>query len=274
MNGVTSIKDGQIEAGPELQWDKTSSGKSFILRPTVRVPLTNKNENVVQIDRFSSTWRGILAVQYTVDKTAASGKILRHSFGFQGEYGFTKFKYYPTANKNNEVKDSESSQAYELKYIGLMSKGVANAKQFSPQLRLRYTKEWKAADEVGVVNPPNGNGVITTTNMIIDKPSLTPVFSPAFSLQYYSGHGSFSYSPSIYFDFSGNKGQSDPFNNIARLRLEAWVFYYPIIAANANVKIGLTPFVSIRTKGTDKFNSTEYGGQVTLKFGTTFLQFL
>jgi hypothetical protein len=273
INGTTSIKDGQIEAGPELNWEKVENGNTFVLRPTVRMPLTTKSDNVLQLDRFSSTWRGILAIQYTKDKTAETGSIARHSIGAQFEYGSSEFKYYPTGLKTNELKNTESSYAFELKYIGFFTKGATEAKQFSPQFRLRYSYDWKAANEVGVVNPPNSNGVVSTTNLTIDAPSVKPTFSPAFSLQIYSGKGSFSYSPTVYYDFTGKKGSNNPFDNLNRLRLESWVFFYPLVKDNPNVKIGVTPFMSIRTAGTDDFNKVEYGGMITVKFGTTFLQF-
>lgn len=273
INGTTSIKDGQIEAGPELNWEKVEKGKTFVLRPTVRMPLTAKSDNVLQIDRFSSTWRGILAIQYTKDNTGESGNIARHSFGGQFEFGSSEFKYYPTGTKTNELKNTESSYAFELKYIGFFTKGKSEAKQFSPQFRVRYSYDWKAANEVGVVNPPNSNGVVATTNLTIDAPSVKPTFSPAFSLQIYPGKGSFSYSPTVYYDFTGKKGSNNPFDNLNRLRIESWVFFYPLVKDNPNVKIGVTPFVSIRTAGTDDFNKVEYGGMITVKFGTTFLQF-
>lgn len=273
INGTTSIKDGQIEAGPEFNWEKVEKGNTFLLRPTVRMPLTTKSDNVLQLDRFSSTWRGILAIQYTKDKTAETGSIARHSIGAQFEYSSSEFKYYPTGLKTNELTNTESSYAFELKYIGFFTKGAIEAKQFSPQFRLRYSYDWKAANEVGVVNPPNSNGVISTTNLTIDAPSVKPTFSPAFSLQIYSGKGSFSYSPTVYYDFTGKKGTNNPFDNLNRLRLESWVFFYPLVKDNPNVKIGVSPFMSIRTAGTDDFNKIEYGGMITVKFGTTFLQF-
>jgi len=52
------------------------------------------------------------------------------------------------------------------------------------------------------------------------------------------------------------------------------MFFYPLIQGNPNVKMGLSPFLSIRTAGTDSYDTIEYGGLITLKFGTTFLQFL
>ncbi|MES3016795.1 MAG: hypothetical protein V4721_03405 [Bacteroidota bacterium] len=286
LNATTSIKDGIIEAGPEFNWNKIDSieigdgvkiarkGDVFTLRPTLRLPLTSKPDNLLQIDRFSPTWRGILALQYTIDNTEESGKISRRSITGQFEYGSTDFKYYPTGTKSNKLKTNESSYALELKYIGFHTEGKADSKQVSPQIRLRYSYDWKAATEVGVVNPINSNGVTTTSNLVIDAPSVKPGLSPAFSLQIYPGKGGVSYSPTVYYDFTGNKGTNNPFNNLSRLRLESWVFFYPLIKENSNVKIGASPFFSVRTAGSDDFNKVEYGGMITVKFGTTFLQFL
>ncbi len=267
---TTSIKEGKIEAGPELTWEKVETGKMFFIRPSIRVPLTSKADNVLQIDRFSSTWRGILAVQYTKGNAAETGNLSRHSITGQFEYGSSEFKYYPMGTKTNEFRTTESSYAFELKYIGFFTKGENEANQFSPQFRLRYAHDWRAANEVGVVNPPNSNGVVTTTNLTIDAPNVRPIFSPAFSLQIYPGQGSFSYSPTIYYDFVGN---DNPFDNLNRLRVESWIFFYPLVNGNPNVKIGASPFLSIRTAGTDGFNKVEYGGMITVKFGTTFLHF-
>ncbi len=284
VNGMTSIKEGNIEVGPEFIWNSIDSvdiggvkiakiGDSFTLRPSIRLPLTNKTENVLQIDRFTSTWKGILAVQYTFDNTAASGSISRHSINTQFEYGSAIYKYYPTANKTYEEKPTKDSYSFELKYIGFFSKGAVNAFQYSPQFRVRYSYDWKSANEVGIVNPINSNGITTTSNLIIGAPNSKSTFSPAFSLQIYSGKGNFSYAPTIYYDMNGKKDTNSPFNNINRLRFENWVFFYPSMDNAKNIKIGITPFVSIRTLGNDDFNKIEYGGMISIKFGTSFLQF-
>lgn len=280
----TSIKDAQLEVGPEFIFKEDSvdvggskvskdGGNSFMIRPTFRIPLTNKDNNVVQIDRFTSTWRGILALQYTLYKVGDKGLMHTHSFAGQFEYGYADYKYYPTGKKSEESKLGENSFGGEFKYIGFFTQGKLGTKQFSPQIRLRYSYDWKAGKEVGVVNPPNSNGVTTTTNMIVDEPSIQPTFSPALTFQFYPGKGGFSYAPTVYYDITGSKGQSNPFNSLNRLRLEFWTFYYPLVKDNANVKIGLSPFLSIRTKGTDDFNKVEYGGMITIRFNSTFLHF-
>jgi hypothetical protein len=278
INVATSVKDGQLEAGPEFNLKKTAAGREFVIRPTFRMPLTSKSENVLQIDRFSSDFRGILAIQGLKDKTKESGNIKRLTTTGQIEYGSSVFKFYPTGTKANELKIKESSYAFELKHIRSSTKGMNGGKQSSLQFRLRYSYDWKAANEVGVVNLPNINGVIATTNLVIDPPSVKPTFSPAFSWQIYPGKGNFSYSPTVYYDFTGKRGEDNLFDNLNRVRIESWVFYYPIIPDNPNVKItnikiGITPFFSIRTTGTDDFNTFEYGVVIRIKFDTTFFQF-
>ena len=269
---TTSIKDGQIEVGPELNWENTEKQSTLKLRPTIRLPLTDKSDNVLQIDRFSSTWRGVLAAEYTKRNAPDNGYISIHAFTGQFEYGWSDYTYYPLGNKSNEQTNNEGSYAFEVKYVGFFTEGKEFAKQISPQFRLRYAHEWNSASEVGVVNPANSDNVVTTSNLILEPPKVYSTLSPAFSLQMYSGKSSFSYSPTIYYDIKGKEGTSNPFGNVNRLRLETWIFFYPLV--KGNVKIGASPFLSLRTAGIDDFNKAEYGGMIAIKFGTTFLQFL
>lgn len=274
INGTTSIEDGLIEIGPEFKWDNATEGKSYIARPYFRLPLTDKENNLLKIDRFTSTWRGILALSYTLDKTAETGPIVRHEFIGQVEVGTSQFKYYLTGDKEDESTLSETSYGVELKYVGYRTEGSTGASQWSPQFRVRYSYDWESSDKVGVVLPANSNGVVATTDLVVEPPKVKPIFSPAFSLQIYPGTGNFSYSPSVYYDFTGEAGESNPFDGVQRLRMESWIFYYPTVEGTSNVKIGLSPFLSLRTGGSDDFNKVEYGGMITIRFGSTFLQFL
>jgi len=269
LNGITSIEEGLIEAGPEFHINE------FSLKPYMRLALTDKENNVLQIDRSTSKWTGVLEINYTKDCTKDIGAIRRWTIGAQGEYGSEKFKYYPTGKKAEEDTEKKTSYSVEIKSIWFRHKGVSGDSnwQWSPQIRLRYTKEWESADEIGVVNPTNNNGITTVTDLVIEPPSVTPSFSPAIALNFYTGKGNFSYTPTIYYDSKGEDNSSNPFQNVQRIRFEAWIFYYPVIHDTPNVKIGISPFLSLRTKGSDDFNKIEIGGQVTVKFKTTFLKF-
>jgi len=286
MDGLTSIKDGNLEAGAVFKWrlnktvliagipNKTPDNKLIRLKTTMRLPLTNKSQNIVQVDRFTSTWKLITALQYTLDNSKSVGRIEKNSFSLQGEFGFDDFEYHPTGITADGIKENKSSYSAELKYVGIYSTAGAGKYQWSPQFRIRYSYDWKGADAVNVINLPDENGVTTITNMVITAPSAKAMFSPAFSLQIYPGAGNFSYSPTVYYDFTGKANESSPFNNLSRMRIECWLFYYPVNADKANLKIGISPFVSIRTMGIDNLNRCEFGGMLTVKFDTTFLQFL
>jgi len=270
LKALTNIKDGYFEGGIEFH----NSSKNFSILPYVRLPLTNKQENLIVIDRFTNTWRGVVAFQWENDLTTLTSNTKVHRFGGQIEWGRAKYKYYPTGTKSNEVASSKSSVAGEILYSYYSALRVhVPGRQKNVQLRLRYANETKPSNEVGVVMPPNTFGVVTTSNMVISPPSKTPSFSPAFAFQKYRGTGNVSYTHALYYDMQGIKDQNGPFNNLHRMRYEFWVFYYPIIPNSPNVKLGIGPFISLRTKGTDQLNRLEYGGQATVKIGRLFQSF-
>jgi hypothetical protein len=268
FSAITDIKEGQIDFGIELK-SEDAIQNFFLVRPIIKMPLPAKSENQSQLDHFASTWKGSLAFQYErTNKITFDSPIKKHIIGGQFEFGSAEFKYYPRGTKDSEKKIRNNSYAFELKYIGFYKKDTNETGSFfSPQFRIRYSHDWTEGNKVGVVNPPNNNGVITITNVILDAPTTQPTFSPAFSLQIYPGKYNLSYSPTLYYNFTGN---NNPFDNLQRLRLECWIFYYRLAS---NLKIGITPFASIRTAGSDHFNTVEYGGMIAFKFNTSFMQF-
>jgi hypothetical protein len=269
-NGTFTGKEGYVEAGPEISWKQSIWGQSILLRPAVRFPTTEANENTVQVDRYSPTWRGILAFEYGVLNNVECMKKQGFSLGLQAEYGLSKFTYYPTGNKGNPSSQSMSSFALELRFISFFSSKQINSRQLSPQFRIRYSKNATPSDITGIVNPVN-NGLTTTTNMIIDKPYSTSVVSPAITVQFFPGSGYFSYSPALFYDYFTISG-SNASSSFGRLRLELGIFCAPQVKIN-NFKIGLIPFLSFRTNGTDNNDPVIIGGQISVRFGTSFLQF-
>jgi hypothetical protein len=256
-----------VEAGLEFKNNFDNSFKFY-----TRLPLTDKKNNLAQIDRYSNTWKIVSEYNYIKDFTFETGAIKRLMITMQGEYGYSKYKYYPTAIESEELSEWNSSYSGEIKFIWYKADN-AKSSQFSPQFRIRYSYNWNSADEVGILNSQNANGIFTVTNMVIDKPYAKSVLSPAFVLQYYPGVGAFSYGPTIYYDLQGKTNNNNPFNNLERLRLEFWVFYYPKVEGTPNFKIGVSPFLNVRTKGTDKLNKIEYGGIFTIKYNTNLLKF-
>jgi hypothetical protein len=271
VNGTFAGKEGYLESGPEISWKQSIWGQSIIIRPAIRFPITEANENTLQIDRYAPTWRGVLSFEYGVISNVECLKKNGYSFNLQGEFGTSGFKYFPAGNINNSIKESLTSFALEFKFIYFFASKNLNSRQFSPQFRIRYSDNATPADAAGIVNPSNISGLSTTTDLVIDKPYKVSVISPAVTVQYYSGTGFVSLSPALFYDYYSFSG-INALGNSGRLRLEFGVFYYPQIKIS-NFKIGLIPYISIRTNGTDNFDPVIYGGQISIRFGTSFLQF-
>jgi hypothetical protein len=274
LNATTSIEEGQIEFGPEIECNR------FSARLTARMPLTDKDKNILQVDRYTSTGRGILLLQWKFEDVPESSPVQVHAISVQFETARTKYEYYPTGDKDVEKHQTRNSYALEGKYQHYWMQGIPNGKQALLLGRVRYSSDWKAADEVGVVST-RPDGLSTTSSMVVDAPTQKPVLSPAVALAYYPGSDNLLfYVPAIYYDFVGTGKRDDdtygslsPLGKYQRLRLEAWVFYAPIVLGSTGLKIGIAPFWSVRTTGSDNLRKNETGMMLTVKIGSTFQQF-
>ncbi len=267
LNGVFSITDGFFEFGPELILKKAK------IRPLFKIPLTNKQKSILQIDQYTSDWRIVLAAEIEKSVTKETGPSKEFRFGIQAEWGTKDFKYFANGNANDERSEEQHSFAVELKGMSFYGKEGAGGQQLAPNLKIRYSRDWKEADKVGIVIPSNDDGPAVVKDMIIAPPSTYPRLSLAFALPYYPGkEKSIIYAPALYYDFIGELNKYSPFKGSARLRIEGWLFYYFDINSK-NVRIGVAPFLSIRTQGEDALEKIEYGIMFQLKFEPSFVKF-
>lgn len=265
-NGLTNIKDGFFEIGTIFH------GKNMEIKPYIRIPISDEEKAIAQIDRYSNTFKGIFSFSYILDKTEASGPMKRLYMSGTFEYGTKEYKFYPDSIAANEKKSNHNSFAGEFKIGYYSTKGEKSAQQIALEFRLRYSKEYNNSDEVGIVTN-NSNGISTVKELIVAEPTVIPTLSPAVSFNYYPGEGNFSYTPALYYNFSGKPGESNPFNGHSRLRIETWVFYYPVVSDKIGIKIGISPFISARTMGHDSLNKIEYGGMLQLLIYRNMLHF-
>jgi len=269
-NGILSSKEMFVELGPEFNWFLAIRGKTFFIRPTLRIPVSSTNQTSMQVDRFSPKWRFVFATQYGQLNGYQCSFVDGYSFGLQLEYGFNDFTYYQNAQATKSDNAYYSSYAAEIKLIKFFSLKEYKASQHSLQFRLRYANTVLGNDEIGIVNPVDAFGVQTTTNKVIGKPFVTTVISPAFAYLIYSGKGNFVHAPVVYYDLYSKTDSLS--GSSGRARIEYNLFFYPLIH-ESNMKIGISPFVSIRTNGNDRFDKFEFGGQISFRFGTAFMQF-
>ena len=273
---TSAVKETVTEVGPQYK-----KGKG-LFRLYSRLPLTDKTNSISQIDRSTDSWRIIGSGSHrwaSSDTTTMRGDWL----SVQAEFGRYQFEYYPTGVKSSATKkkDSHSSFALEAKTYFYRASD-ASKWQTCLQARLRFARDYKAADEVGVIQPANSNGVVTVDNFIIAGPSVRPVLSPAVAFNFAHDKLPVSYTPVIYYDLKGYKGATSPFDlqaatdvekqGVQRLRLEFWVFGYPT-SGPANIAIGASPYFSVRTAGKDDDERVMLGGQLTIRASNPFLFF-
>jgi hypothetical protein len=264
--GMTNIKNGFFELGPIFYNSKME------IKPFLRIPITDKDRAITQVDMNSNTFKGVISYSYIKDFTNDTGTMSRLYLTGQLEWGTKQFKYFPDSTSASEIKTNENSYSGEFKIGFYKTEGKSFAKQLAPEFRIRYSRELKSSDEIGIVMN-NANGISTVQNLVTSKPKAKPMLSPAISINYYPGNGQFSYTPVIYYNLIGKEGENSPFSGYSRLRLESWVFYYPVTTGNTGIKIGLSPFVSVRTTGEDSLNKFEYGGMFQLTVSTNMLHF-
>ncbi|MGD2092526.1 MAG: hypothetical protein PVH61_40545 [Candidatus Aminicenantes bacterium] len=267
LDGITSIKDGYLELGPEFKKG------SLIIRPLLRLSLIDKGNSIVQLDQEISSWISMIAVELDLDRAKESGPIAHFRLGLQMEWGRSKFSYFPGGNIENRERVWKESLAFELKGMWYSTMGKPYAVQWAPQCRIRYSRIWEKSNEIGVVFPSRNGGPGTVTNLVLEPPRTWPILSAALALPYYPGKGQLSYSPAIYFNFIGDQNGHNPFGNAGRLRIETWIFYYPSITAQPNVRIGVAPFLILQTHGENRFDQWSYGVVMQIKIGTNFLHF-
>ena len=264
--GVASAENGFIELGPLFYNSKME------LIPTIKIPITDKNGALAQIDRNTEQIKIGLAYTYIRDVTKESGPIRRLNVNARLDWGTNKFTFYPDSIETSKAELRKGSFSCLFKIGWYLTKGEINAKQFAPEIRLKYSHNYESAEEIGIVLN-SGNSISTVKNLITASPEVNPLLSPAIALSFYPGEGDFSYTPALYFNMIGKEGGNNPFDKSSRARMEFWFFYYPKISKTANVKLGISPFISLRVKGSDSLNSFEYGGLIQLAVDTNMLRF-
>jgi hypothetical protein len=162
----------------------------------------------------------------------------------------------------------------EVKFTKEMLRAAHCAWQIAPQFKLWFSRDWTAADKVGVVGTDTLTGLTLSRNMIVAAPSVRPRLIPSLAFPIYPGSGDFAWAPVASMDLKGAKGDKFAFGDVGRLKLEAWTYYFPTAPAAVNVRFGIAPFASYRAFGTDDFRRWEYGGIVQLWVGSTFFEVL
>ncbi|HEU4726673.1 MAG TPA: hypothetical protein VFT22_02255 [Kofleriaceae bacterium] len=285
---TAAVKSSQIEAGVDfkannIRTDIPGPGEgpppqpatSWQVRLFGRVPVTGDDDStVVQLDRFTSKVKvgARLAREWDAEAAPVADQtwLVTHWVSLASDFGWGRFEYFPTGDETMPIRPAHSSVSTELEYRNYRAKKGAGS-QLAPQLRLRYVRDWKASDKVGVVIPGTPPAPSTTKDMIVEAPTVAPELSLRFALPYTAG-SELGYAPGITYTLKGEQGEFAPGGKVGRIRAE-WYFYWFPAGLKGGGRVGVAPFVDFRTHGSDTLNRLEYGGIVDVRFETTLLEY-
>lgn len=272
LKAVGAIGDGNIEVGPQYTFGELAEGTQTTTKLALRMKLTDKDNNLLQVDRNTTDWSLVGETTRLWDKTAETGPCTQGGWSLQYELGQTSFTYYPKAVEADETTESKTSFAVELKWFHWRTQCGQGKWQWNPQFRIRYSVGFEAADEVGVVRPIDSAATYTLVeNMIIDAPVGATALEPAIACNLYPGKGSFSFTPAAY--YSAKWAEDEDFSKrVEQTRFEFWTFFYPNDKEQTNSRFGVAPFLAVPMKGNTDMES-QFGALFTIQFKTSFLKF-
>lgn len=282
---LSSVKQTQLEAGLDLKWNNIphdipsepppGGRKDYHeenLRLYGRVPVNGDNSTVASLDRFTQALhlgiRGALAWD-------ASGGAREHRISAAAEYGFGRYEYSPNGDDTTKQDPIEHSfdltAEYRHVWFGARKDGHRDGRGVVPQARLKYARDWRASDKVGVVMPGMSSVAEITKDLVLSPPTVSPAVELRIAVPFTFG-SAFGYAPSVAYTAQGNDGDWAPGAKVQRLRFEAFVYWFPV-GMQGGGRIGISPFIDIRTHGADSLHQFEYGGLIDLRLATNLLEY-
>jgi hypothetical protein len=267
INAQFSGSKTHLEFGPEFKFDHLR------FRLLGKFPLSDGDGGeVVQFDRYLPFWLLTASLDYEIDFTGLSGPSRFLRFGLKGGWNRKEFTYTPDL-RNLPLKSKKETDSYftmfRARYIYAGGTTGESRWQVSPQIRVKYEKTYGAGAKLGVVVP----GFDDYPSAVLDVTTGPPFYSKSLhvlcAVFLYPGTDlSVAYAPAVSFSTTGKKNSDDVTGGPARLQVESWLFCFPAVRGIPNVRIGISPFLSIRTSGRDSLEKTEYGGLLQLRIGT------
>lgn len=282
---TSSIKQTQLEVGLDLKWNNVREDDSGPPPPTGkgeyheeqlrlygRMPVDGEDATAVKIDRFSQTFHVGIRGARSWDSLCGARE---QRLSVATEYGFGRYEYSPNGDAAAKQDPIEHSFDLVAEYRDARFRhgcGTRNRENdVAPQIRLKYARDWKTSDKVGVVIPGMPPGPETTKDLVISPPTVSPALELRVAVPFTFG-SEFGYAPSVAYTARGNDGAWAPGGKVQRLHFEAFFYWFPA-GTTGGGRIGISPFVDIRTHGMDDLHQVEYGGLIDLRFATNLLEY-
>ena len=232
---------------------------------------------VVRIDKNSSDWRlklgGDLVVKDLREPTANGDADLSWArYGFALSLGHAAFDYFPGA-----AVDPSTESHWSLS--GTASAIWVHARRnekWAPQIALTYDRTYAASPAFTVVGPPvTGMAGLVSRTIPLAPPDVRPAFVARASLPFALWPSSqILLGPSASHTFSGRDREMLPSaGGSGRIEGELWIYYFPNQKGLTNVRLGFSPFVSVRTYGDDQMDRTSFGALAELRITTELYEY-
>jgi len=287
--GLVSFENqkGQVEAGIELNFGpgvlhdipetpNPHAGRirAQSLRLFADVPFQSDDSTVGRLDYRITTWA--LGSNLAFERTTWSlvphdESFQRLRLGLEGKFTANSYDFYQNGGPN---KSTEWHEGYSIKLKALYHMSH-DAGHWAPQLEVGYVRPYKAADKVPVVSAPAAGMTVIGKNEIVDPPSATATTYARASLLTL-GSRNFGMGISCLYTLTGAKNKTSPLDGSRRVQFELWGYYFPIYPPErktVNLRVGVAPFVNVRTSGSDTLNHTFLGALVELRASTTELEY-
>jgi hypothetical protein len=246
---------------PAQKRDSKEPGVSTLYSLYGKVP-TSKDDTRSSINESLSSWRIGIGFDTGLG-TVKDSRYYSNRFAASLEGGYNKYEYFSSPDPKAKQSTDKLSFGAKANYFFFVAKGGL---QLIPQVLLSYNRDYKDPEKTGVVLLDPDTNLQTVFNMALSKPTAKPELTARFALPLSTGN-EFSFVPSIAYKSTGKAGSYSPEGKVSRLISQLFLYYYPQKLEGGG-RIGLGPYVDLRTSGTDNRKSTEYGVVIDLRVAT------
>lgn len=257
---------------PALESSPSGVGRVFA---TVTTPFGSGT--VVRIDENTTDWRlklgGDLLVKDLRKPTGIDDADLSWArYGLELSVGHAEFGYFPGAGFD-QATESHWSLSGTAHAIWVHAR---HNEKWAPQLALTYDRTYAASAPITVVGPTvSGVAGLVSRTIPIAPPDVRPALVARASLPFALWPSSqILLGPSVSHTFFGSDRETaSPPGASGRLEGELWIYYFPNQKGLTNVRLGISPFVSVRTYGDDQMDRTSFGALAELRITTELYEY-
>lgn len=244
------------------------------IRPYVRVPFSDADEKLLRIDRYSSTVKGGIGIDYVHDLTGPPGPIgtppppsRLWRVSLEAELGTKKFSFTPFG----EDKQSERHQSFSLSLDWMYEYYVPKVLALAPQVAISYNRSYEEADKTSFVVPSTTMDPDIVDSRVIAPPSVAPELQLRVGTPFYDATSTMPLAFALYGVAALSGTGYTPWSEGQTFRGELWSYVF--LASPASSRLGIALFAESRRDSADADRTNDVGVFVQLKLQTRLSEY-